>query len=135
MDYNTFMQDCIFCKIIAGKLPSYKVYENDKFYAFLDIFPTTTGHTLVIPKKHYRWVHDVPEFGEYWETARTVAQKVERALKPQWVQFFTHGVVPHAHIHILPRYESVSGASMLPSEKLSFSKEELEKFRTEIEKS
>ena len=54
------MQECIFCQIVAGKLPSYKVYEDEEFLAFLDIFPKSTGHTLVIPKKHVEWVWDLP---------------------------------------------------------------------------
>ena len=47
------MEDCIFCKIIAGKVPSYKVYEDDAVFAFLDVFPASEGHTLVAPKKHF----------------------------------------------------------------------------------
>ncbi len=97
--------DCIFCKIVAGKLPSYKVYEDDLFFGLLDIFPRTKGHTLLIPKKHYRWVYDVPEFGEYWLAAKKIADAMKAALEPSFITFVTHGLeVPHAHIHIMPRY-------------------------------
>jgi histidine triad (HIT) family protein len=100
------MQDCVFCKIIAGQFPSYKVFENDKFLAFLDVYPRTKGHTLVIPKKHYRWVYDVPDFGEYWEVALKVSKGLREVLNPKFLTFVTHGLdVEHAHIHVFPRYE------------------------------
>jgi histidine triad (HIT) family protein len=99
------MEDCVFCKIVEGKLPSYKVFENEKFFALLDIYPRTKGHTLVIPKKHHRWVYDVPEFGEYWEVALTVSKGIQKALNPTFISFVTHGLdIAHAHIHIFPRY-------------------------------
>ena len=55
------MNDCVFCQIAAGKIPCFKIYEEEGFLAFLDINPWVEGHTLVIPKKHYRWVWDMPE--------------------------------------------------------------------------
>ena len=55
------MDNCIFCKIVKGELPSYKVYEDDKCMAFLDIHPVAMGHTLLIPKEHYRWAQDMPD--------------------------------------------------------------------------
>ncbi|GIW63472.1 MAG: HIT family protein [Patescibacteria group bacterium] len=98
------MKNCIFCKIVQGEIPCYKIYEDDKFLAFLDINPRVEGHTLLIPKKHYRWVYDVPEFGEYWETAKKIALASKTALSAEFVSFATHGLeVAHAHIHILPR--------------------------------
>ncbi len=54
------MKDCIFCKIVRGEIPCHKIYEDDGFLAFLDINPQSPGHTQVIPKKHYRWVWDLP---------------------------------------------------------------------------
>ncbi|MBI2051815.1 HIT family protein [Candidatus Roizmanbacteria bacterium] len=126
------MKDCIFCKIAKGESPSYKVYEDKDYMAFLDIFPKSKGHTLVITKKHYRWVHDVENFSEYWETARKVLRQVEKAFKPQWMQYITHGLIPHAHIHVIPRYEPVESAGFLPTESLSFSKEEMEEIAKKI---
>jgi histidine triad (HIT) family protein len=119
------MDDCLFCKIAKGEIPSYKVYEDDKYYAFLDIFPKVKGHTLLIPKNHYRWTYEVPEFGEYWETAKIVSEKIQKILGAKWVNFFTHGQIPHAHIHIIPRNDDVNVAKVVPDE-ITLSKEELE---------
>lgn len=112
------MTDCIFCKIVSRKIPSYTVWEDEEYFAFLDVYPATTGHTLLIPKKHYRFVYDVPEFGTYWEAALTVTKILQRALLPKWMNYLTHGGVPHAHIHIMPRYEEdVASASPAPKQK------------------
>lgn len=97
------MQDCIFCQIVSGKISSHKVFENKDFIGFLDISPVISGHTLVIPKKHFRWVHQVDEFGKFWEAAQKVAKAQIKALKAETVIFATAGIeVPHAHIHVLP---------------------------------
>lgn len=128
------MQDCIFCQIAAGKVPSFKVYEDDKFLGFLDIFPTSKGHSLLIPKKHFRWVHDVPDFGQYWETVLKVERAIEKGFKPKWVQYFTHGYIPHAHIHIIPRYDEI-GAEFFPDGKIDPpSKEEMTEIAAKIRK-
>ncbi len=113
--------DCIFCKIIKGELPSYKVYEDVLFFGFLDIFPLSKGNTLLIPKKHYRWVNDVPEFGEYWVAAKKIAQSLEKGLGATSISYFTFGEeVPHAHIRIIPRYsESDTYFNLLPPKKIS----------------
>ncbi len=117
------MQDCVFCKIVKGELPCYKVYEDEKFLGFLDINPRVEGHTLLIPKKHYRWVYDVPEFGEYWEVAKKIALAAKKALGAEFISFVTHGLdVHHAHIHILPRKKGEY--EFVPSIK-SFSKEKM----------
>lgn len=101
------MTDCIFCKIIKGEIPSYKVYEDENFLAFLDINPLNPGHTLVIPKKHYRWVLDVPQFGKYWEFAGKIAKKLQQNLKTDSINFVTLGYeVPHAHVHVIPRFKN-----------------------------
>lgn len=100
------MSDCIFCKIISGEIPSFKVYEDNKYLAFLDINPLNPGHCVIIPKTHYRWTYDVPEFGEYWEVAKKVALSQVKNLNCELVSFLTVGKqVPHAHIHSIPRYE------------------------------
>ena len=100
------MKDCIFCKIVNEEIPSYKVYEDDDFLAFLDIRPLTKGNTLVIPKKHYRWVYDVPNFGEYFEVAKKVSLATIKSLGAERITFLTLGMeVPHAHIRVIPRYE------------------------------
>lgn len=130
------MDNCIFCKVIKGELPSYKVYEDELFIGILDVYPVSKGHTLVIPKKHYAWVYDVPEFGKYWEVARTIMKAVEKATIPKWTQFFTHGAIRHAHIHIIPRFEDIQGSSFIPSEsnKNQYSKVEMEEIAEKIRK-
>jgi histidine triad (HIT) family protein len=100
-------RDCIFCKIVKGEIPSYKVYEDDNFTAFLDINPLNQGHVQVVPKKHYRWTWDVPNFGEYWEVAKKVAKGQIDGLGAKMVEFLTHGTdVSHAHIWVVPIYEN-----------------------------
>ena len=99
------MYDCIFCKIIKGEIPCHKVYEDEIFLAFLDINPVSSGHTLLIPKKHFRWVYDVDHFGQYWQVAQKIANALKSSsLNPDFVSFLTMGNdVHHAHIHIIPR--------------------------------
>lgn len=100
------MKDCIFCSIVKSK-DCYLIYEDNLFMAFLDIFPRVKGHTLVIPKKHYRWVYDVPKFGQYWEVVNKITKKMQESFKPDFITYVTHGLeVPHAHIHIMPRANS-----------------------------
>ena len=100
------MENCIFCQIVAGKSPCYKVYEDNLFLGFLDIYPHVEGHTLLIPKKHYRWVYDVLEFDKYWLVVLKITKAIQKALNPIFVTYLTYGLqVPHAHIHILPRSE------------------------------
>ncbi|MFA6185033.1 MAG: HIT domain-containing protein [Candidatus Shapirobacteria bacterium] len=99
------MDDCIFCKIIKGEIPCHKVYEDDKFLAFLDINPIAIGHTLLIPKTHFRWVYDLPNFDEYWQVAQKLAIDIKNStLNPEYISFITMGnEIEHAHIHIIPR--------------------------------
>lgn len=108
------------------------VYEDDQFCAFLDIFGGVEGHTLVVPKKHYQWTYDVPNFGEYWEVARKVALVVQKAEEAPWIQFFTFGAIPHAHIHIYPRKESspLGVEAVLPKQERA--KDELERTAEKI---
>jgi histidine triad (HIT) family protein len=126
------MQRTVFNDIVEGKLSCYKVYEDDQFLAFLDVFPRAKGHTLVIPKTHYRWTYDVPNFGEYLEVTRKVALQVKQALDAKWVNFFTHGAIPYAHFHILPRYEEISSEQAVVPEIHRMSKEELAAVHQEI---
>lgn len=97
---------CLFCDIVEKKLASYIVYENEEYMAFLDRFPAVEGHTLVIPKKHIRWVYEAPP--GYWEAVLKVTSRLQEKLKPQFINYYTYGYIPHAHIHILPRFESIT---------------------------
>ena len=100
------MEDCIFCKIIKGEIPCYKVYEDDQFLGFLDIHPIAKGHILLLPKIHYRWTYDIPNFGEYFEVAKkNLGLASQKAVNYNTISFFTFGFdVPHAHLWIVPRF-------------------------------
>jgi histidine triad (HIT) family protein len=101
------MEDCIFCKIASRKIPSQIIAENENFIAFLDNQPFTEGHTLVVPKTHYRWVYDVPNFDQYWLFTLEVTQKIKNKLNPEFISYLTMGnEVLHAHIHLIPRYQN-----------------------------
>ena len=128
------MQRSLFMDIVEGKLSSYKVYEDDLFLAFLDIFPRSKGHTLVIPKKQYRWVYDVPQAGEYWEVVTKISKAMQKTLKPTWINYATSGLeVNHAHIHILPRYTPIDKpAPIFPKEVLKFSGEQYQEIALQI---
>ena len=97
------MDDCIFCKIVKGDIPCYKIYENDKFLAFLDISEFTPGHTLVIPKKHYRFIWDVEDIEEYASVIKKICNHYTHDLDFKYVDTLSMGrMVPHAHMHLVP---------------------------------
>lgn len=99
------MANCIFCKIVNKEIPSFKIFENDKFFAFLDINPRNEGHSLVVTKKHFRWVWDVPYLGEYFEVTGKIANSLRKAMNTDWIVSVIIGEeVPHAHVHLIPRY-------------------------------
>lgn len=95
----------IFSKIASGEIPSYKVAEDSRHYAFLDINPLTPGHTLVIPKKEVDYIFDLPEdeYVELQKFARRVAEAMKKSLPCSRVGVAVIGMeVPHAHIHLVP---------------------------------
>ncbi len=95
----------IFSKIAAGEIPSYKVAENDDFYAFLDINPVAPGHTLVIPKEEIDYIFDLSDnrYAEFQLFAKRVALAIKKALPCKRVGVAVMGLeVPHAHIHLIP---------------------------------
>lgn len=99
--------ECIFCDIVNGKIPSHKIYEDDDFIAFLDICPRNLGHSLVIPKKHHRWVWDVPDIGAYYEAVRKVARALKNIFQIEQVKSVVLGdEVPHAHVWLLPAFDN-----------------------------
>ena len=100
------MENCIFCKIVKGEIPSHKVYEDENFFAFLDINPQSPGHVQVIPKEHFRWVWDVPNVGEYFEVVRKIAKAEQKAFDTEWILSKIIGdEVTHAHIWVYPNNE------------------------------
>ncbi len=101
------MDGCVFCQIVAGKMPAEIICEDEHFLAFLDIRPRSPGHTLVVPKKHERWVWEVEPQAEYWLLARRIALAQKRAYHTEAVWCTVIGdEVPHAHIWIYPHPET-----------------------------
>jgi len=117
-------QSCIFCRIVAGELPSYRVYEDEWVMALLDIRPVGRGHTLVIPKRHFENVLDIPEdlMLHIYRIAKRVAEAQKKALHPAGIGIAQNNgaaagqIIFHFHTHIIPkdaqdqaRYEAASG--------------------------
>lgn len=107
------MDNCIFCKIIDGDIPSHKIYEDEFVYAFLDINPSTLGHTLVIPKKHVIDIYDMDEetASRTFKAVPKIANALKAAFNPIGLNIINnnqkpHQVVFHYHIHLIPRYEN-----------------------------
>ena len=95
----------IFSKIIAGEIPSYKIAENEKFYAFLDINPLVKGHTLVVPKQEVDYIYDLSDedLAQMHVFAKTVAKAIEKVIPCKRIGVAVMGLeVPHAHIHLIP---------------------------------
>lgn len=116
------MTHCIFCDIVAGRLPAVTLYEDDKVMAFMDIFPLRRGHVLVIPRQHHRQLHELDSElrAHLLDTATRVTQAIYRsALAPAAVHYnvndgpAAHQTVPHVHLHILPRYRGDTGSFLL----------------------
>jgi histidine triad (HIT) family protein len=108
------MLDCIFCKIVAGKIPSLKIYENDHVLSFLDIGPLADGHTLVIPKKHYTFLHEMSdvELAEIAKALPRIAQAIMAATGTEAYNVLQNNgrtagqLVDHVHFHIIPRVDA-----------------------------
>lgn len=98
----------VFSKIIAGEIPCYKIYEDEKTLAFLDIAPETPGHTLVVPKIEVDKVYELPpeDYVALWETVRKVAVNMEKVLGVRTLMKVIGTDVPHAHVHLLPYDET-----------------------------
>ena len=114
--------DCVFCAIAAAEIPSFKIYEDDLVLAYLDINPFTLGHTLVIPKKHFKGLLDTPDdlLADVVQRVKKVAANLKDALKCDGFNILQNNgpaagqTVPHVHFHIVPRYgtdESSTGCT------------------------
>lgn len=115
----------IFTKIIEGVIPSYKIAESDKFYAFLDIKPMAKGHTLVIPKQETDYIFDLEDnlLAEMTVFAKKVAKAIESTIECNRVGVMVLGLeVPHAHIHLIPI--SKEGDMNLSNPKLELTQEQ-----------
>ena len=100
------MDDCIFCKIAKGEIPSQKVYEDDTVVAFLDIHPKAPGHTLLIPRAHYHWFTDMPDelSDKVFRAAKRVALELKEKHDADFVRLGLVGTdVPHVHVHLIPQ--------------------------------
>jgi|SRR3989338_8857242 len=114
------MNECIFCKIIKKEIPCHVVYEDAKVLAFLDVKPHAQGHTMVVPKRHAVRIFDLEdrEAGELFVSVRKVMELLDKKLNPDgfnvgWNHNTAAGqVVPHLHVHIMPRYINDGGGSM-----------------------
>jgi histidine triad (HIT) family protein len=99
--------DCIFCKIINGDIPCYKVYEDDLVYAFLDINPVCDGHTLIIPKKHYEDIFSLPKdvLNHMYDVAKELTLKIQKATGENGMTYLFNYLdrqeVKHVHMHIV----------------------------------
>ena len=121
MTLDTYiMDDCLFCKIAAQKIPALTVYEDKKVMAFLDIAPRAEGHTVVIPKCHAATMVDLPEseIGPLFSVVKSVSELLLKSLKADGFTIgINHGavsgqVVGHLHIHILPRFAGDGGSAI-----------------------
>lgn len=133
------MIDCIFCKIIEGKIPCAKIYENDKVIAFLDIAPVNKGHALIMPKQHFERLESLPD-DVLCEIAKAIKKISKAILKAVESNSFNLGVndgknagqlVPHFHLHIMPRFEG-DGLKHWPGKK--YEKGEAEEIADKIKK-
>lgn len=106
------MEDCIFCKIIAGEIPCHKVFENDQVLAFMDINPIHEGHLLVLPKKHHETIFDMDEelSLEVMRVTRLLANRLKEEFKIEGLHLIQNNYkaasqeVPHFHMHLIPRH-------------------------------
>ena len=111
--------DCLFCKIINGDIPSYKVYENEYVFAFLDINPDADGHTLIIPKKHYKDIEDIDETTllEIFKAAKTIKKLLEEKLNCDGITLMQNNgdvqEVKHFHLHVKPYYNNKTSIEVI----------------------
>lgn len=104
------MNDCLFCKIIKGDIPSFKIYEDDVVFAFLDINPKSNGHTLIVPKKHFKDIYDIDNntLNHIVETAKKLMDILEEKLTCDGFTLAQNNgevqEVKHFHLHVIPHY-------------------------------
>lgn len=110
-------EDCVFCKIINGEIPSAKVYEDDHVYAFLDISQVTKGHTLIIPKAHTKNIYETPSeiASELFARVPQIANAIKSTYQPIGMNLLNNNgkaadqSVFHLHLHLIPRYGDDDG--------------------------
>lgn len=103
---------CVFCEIVAGRAPAHRIYEDERTVAFLDLFPITRGHTLVIPKRHVDRITDLreDEYADLFRSLATICRRTERLSRDYNVAVnqgrLAGQIVFHLHFHIIPRYNT-----------------------------
>lgn len=121
-------QNCIFCSIVAGVMPSTKVGENNSAIAILEINPISHGHTIIIPKEHIEKTENLNQ--EIIDLANEIKEKIKNSLSPKDIQLFNQNIMGHEIINVLPIYENENMDSL----RQKSSPEELEKIKQELEK-
>lgn len=132
------MEECLFCKIVNGEIPSHKVYEDENSFAFLDIESLSEGHTLIIPKNHHVLLSDMTEddLGKLFACVKKVLGMVSRATNASGFSILQRNgkaagqVIDHVHVHIIPRHEGDGLGFTWNTKKLS--EEELKRIADKI---
>ena len=133
-------QDCIFCRIISGEIPSTTIYENSKFKVIMDIAPANKGHVLILPKEHYDNIYDIDTAtaGELFELAVMTARALKSVLDCDGMNILQNNgtvagqTVFHFHMHIIPRFED--DTVNIGWKELSYEDGEMEQLREAIRK-
>lgn len=138
---NMQKENCLFCKIVKGEIPSHKIYEDENFLAFLDINPVNKGHTLVIPKKHSRNFLEMENslIKELFILIKKLAQQIQEKVGADGINILSNNekdagqIIFHTHIHIIPRFEKDGfqhwqGKEIYSKEQLEETKEKLNSF-------
>lgn len=135
------MTNCIFCKIIAGDIPSIKIYEDEHCYAFMDVMPLSKGHTLLVPKTHREFVYDLSadEAANLFSAAPKIAAALNEAFEPEGMNLLNNNgakagqSVGHFHLHFIPRYGAGDGfgAKWMTKEK-EFTTERLQELAGQV---
>ena len=118
------MKDCIFCKIISGEIPCMKIYEDDLVLSYLDIVPDSDGHTLIIPKKHYKDIFDIPSetLLHIYDVSKVLMKKLEEKLGCDGFSLLQNNgsvqEVKHYHLHIKPYYNDKKSIELIKHKEL-----------------
>lgn len=135
------MADCIFCKIVAGEIPSYTIHEDDDFKVILDINPASKGHALIIPKVHYADLYDIDDevAGKAMKLAKKLATRMTNVFKCEGFNLLQNNneaagqTVFHFHLHLIPRYENATNnKDILTWSHETFTAEELAEIRDSL---
>jgi len=124
----------IFSKIVKGEIPAYKVAEDERFLAFLDISPLTKGHVLIIPKKEIDYIFDLDfkTFSTLWCFAQLVAKAIEKVIVCERIGIAVIGLeVPHAHIHLVPLTKGISNINF-ENPRMKLTQQEFEEIAQKI---